>query len=71
MTDTAERRRRRPRRPAAYLILATVCAVFALGSAFEATRPPGPITVIWRGEPRFVSQRKARDVGPAAAPFQK
>jgi len=66
MPDSRERRQRRPKRPVAYLVLAAFCAVFALGSAFEATRPPGETKVLWRGEPRFVSQGKPGDVGPAA-----
>ncbi len=66
MADTRERRQRRPKRPAAYLFLAVVCAGFALGSAWEAARPADGIKIVWRGQPQFVSQGKARDVGPAA-----
>ena len=58
MADTRERRQRRPKRPAVYLILAGACAVVALGSAFEAARPAGGTGAVWQG--------KARDAGPAA-----
>ncbi len=66
MVDSRERRQRRPRRPVAYVVLVAVCGVFALGSAWEASRPVGRIKVVWLGQPQFVSQGKARDVGSAA-----
>jgi len=66
LADTHDRRQRRPRRPTAYLIVAAASVVIALGSAWEAARPPGKIVVIWRGKPHFVRQGIGRDVGPAA-----
>lgn len=66
MADSRARRQRRPKRPVAYLALVAACAVFALGSAFEATRPPAKGMGVWRSGAQFASEGKARDVGPAA-----
>jgi hypothetical protein len=48
MAETREARRRRPKRPALYMILLTLGAVIALGSAWRAAHPlaPGPAGVV-------------------------
>jgi hypothetical protein len=57
MADDRERRTRRPKRPVVYLTLVAVCAVVALGSAWEASHPAKVIGVVWRGRPEFTSFR--------------
>ncbi len=66
MADSRVRRQRRPKRPVAYLVIVAVCGVIALGSAWEGARPAGKIKVVWRGQPQFVAQGKARDARQAA-----
>ncbi len=59
MAETRERRRRRAKRPFAYLVILIACTGLALGSAWEATRPIGAVKVIWRGQPRLIPTSQA------------
>ena len=70
MAETRERRRRRAKRPFAYLAILIACAGVALGSAWEATRPMGAVRVIWRGQSRLIPTNlaigKAQDAATTA-----
>jgi hypothetical protein len=60
------RRKRQPKRPGAYAVVVTVCALVALASAWQAAHPRVSAQDLWRERAAVAFDGKARDGAPAA-----